>query len=550
MRIMQKLTGAMTAIIVIAVSSAALASVSFVSGEVTGTWEADSIIVTGAVNVPSGEMLTIEPGVNVFFLDYFAFEIKDNAVLHAVGTESDYIRFVPFNDGDRTLGLDFINASSSSILEYVHIADALTSGIHLNNSGITVRNSLIEDNEAPTGSIGGGGIEILNNSSALIENNVIRNNYSADYGGGIYIDNSSPVVTGNIIENNLAGYYGSAAGGGIAVYGNSNPEITFNSITSNSVNPVGNFFVRRGYGGAIYYSGESSGLISDNHIFDNVVDSEPQTETFGGGLYITGASPMVENNVIAYNQAQGNDGGGIFLYNSNSTFINNTVSFNSAGDFGGAVYSQNSNPTFINSILYFNQDSTGNEIWTENSYVAVYFSDIQGGWQGQGNIDIDPMFRDNENGDFHLMSTMCGDSYDSPAIDAGDSSIFDNYLNCDAGLGTERSDLGAYGGQGTPTTDINDPVEDLVPESFLLAQNYPNPFNASTSIEFSLENGADVTVEVFDVLGKKVQTLADGHRSAGNHMVTWDASKQSTGVYFYRITADGSTETRKMSLLK
>jgi len=63
-----------------------------------------------------------------------------------------------------------------------------------------------------------------------------------------------------------------------------------------------------------------------------------------------------------------------------------------------------------------------------------------------GNIDVDPLFRDPANGDFHLMSTACGDPYDSPCIDAGDPSITDDFLDCMYGLGTSISDMGAYGG--------------------------------------------------------------------------------------------------------
>jgi hypothetical protein len=59
------------------------------------------------------------------------------------------------------------------------------------------------------------------------------------------------------------------------------------------------------------------------------------------------------------------------------------------------------------------------------------------------------------------MSTMCGDPYDSPAIDAGDPSIFDIILDCEWGLGTYSSDMGAYGGQGTPT-DVDEPAEIIV----------------------------------------------------------------------------------------
>lgn len=531
-------------------ASGASADVIFVSGDVSGVWSADSVIVTDSVCVPPGETLAIMPGVEVLFTSYYKFEVIDGATLHAVGTENDPIRFIPFTDGDRSLGLDFINASSSSILEYVRIANALTSGIHLDNSSITIRNSLIEDSEAPTGSIGGGAIELLNNSDAVIENNIFRNNYSADYGGAIYVDNSSPLITANRIVDNLAGYYGNAAGGGIAVFGNSDPEITHNFISGNAVHPTGLFSVRKGSGGGIYFSGGSNAVIANNTIADNLVNAEPQTESYGGGIYISSASPMVDNNVIVHNHAEGNDGGGIFLYYSSSIFTNNTISHNIAGDFGGAVYSENSNPTFINSILYFNQDSTGNEIWTENSNVTVYYSDVQGGWQGEGNIDVDPMFRSYENGDFHLMSSMCGDPYDSPAIDAGDPSIFDIVLDCEWGLGTYSSDMGAYGGQGTPT-DVDEPAEIIVPNAFRLYQNYPNPFNASTTISYQLPEASLVTLGIFDMLGRRVGTLINNQPySAGEHQIVWDASEHSSGMYFYRLEIDGYSSTSKMVLLK
>jgi hypothetical protein len=540
------------AIMVIAFGSNAFADVQFVAGEVSGNWSADSVIVVDSVRVPAGETLTIMPGVEVLFTSYYKFEVVDGATLHAVGTESEPIRFVPFTNGDRSLGLDFINASSSSILDYVHIANALTSGIHLDNSSITIRNSLIEDSEAPTGSIGGGAIELLNNSNAIIENNVLKNNYSADYGGGIYIENSSPLVSGNRIVDNLAGYYGNAAGGGIAVFGNSDPEITHNFISGNSVHPTGLFSVRRGSGGGIYFAGGSNAVIANNTIADNLVNAEPQTESYGGGIYISGASPKIDNNVIVYNEAEGNDGGGFYLYNSYLIMTNNTVSYNMAGGNGGAVFSKNSAPVIINSILYFNEAANGQEIWEENSHVQAFYSDIQGSWPGAGNIDSDPLYRDPENNDFHLMSVDCGYPYNSRAIDAGEPSIFDIVLDCKWGLGTQRSDMGAYGGQGTPTDAVEpvEPSETLLPNAFSLAKNYPNPFNAETLIEYSLTDDAHVTIDIFDMLGRHLTTLVDARRPAGNNQVVWNAAGQASGVYFYSIRVGGTTETRKMSLLK
>ena len=528
----------------------AYANVTFVSGNISGVWDADSVIVIDSVRVPANETLTIMPGVTVLFTSYYKFEILDDAELHAVGTENAPISFLPFTQGDRTLGLDFINASDQSILEYCYISDAISSGIHLENSSITIRNSTVENCEAGTGSDGGGAIEILNNSNAVVENNTLVDNYSADYGGAIFIDDSSPDVTGNTIANNLAGYYGSAAGGGIAVFGNSNPEITFNNITDNSVNPTGVFTVNNGIGGGIYYGGESDGLISNNYIVGNIVDTEPQTRTYGGGLGLQSASPLLENNVIANNQAQGDDGGGIYAYSSHSTLINNTIANNTAGGLGGAIYARVADLVVINSILYFNQDSAGTEIYLDDFASAeVTYSDVQGSWQGFGNLDLDPMFRDMAGGDFHLQSTFCGDQNDSPLIDVGSPDYTDLVLDCDQGLGTELSDMGAFGGGETASTGIEDVVQN--PTEYFVVSNYPNPFNAQTTISYNLPQASNVTLKIYDSLGRQVETLIDnGYFSAGQHQVIWDAANSATGTYFYRLDVDGYSSTSKMLLIK
>ncbi|MGB6122083.1 MAG: alpha-amylase family glycosyl hydrolase [Bacteroidota bacterium] len=109
-----------------------------------------------------------------------------------------------------------------------------------------------------------------------------------------------------------------------------------------------------------------------------------------------------------------------------------------------------------------------------------------------------------------------------------------------------------------PIVDVRDP--DLVPTEFALDQNYPNPFNPTTTIRFSLPQAVPVRLAIYDLLGRHVTTLIDGHREAGNHTVVWNGVNDSgvqmgTGVYFYRLTADmpggpGSVLVRKMLLLK
>jgi hypothetical protein len=90
----------------------------------------------------------------------------------------------------------------------------------------------------------------------------------------------------------------------------------------------------------------------------------------------------------------------------------------------------------------------------------------------------------------------------------------------------------------------------VVPSSFLLHQNYPNPFNPSTNISFELAHAGFVNLSVFNCLGQRVSTLVNGQLRAGHHEVTWSGTDASSGVYFYRLSTDGFTSTRKMVLVK
>ena len=94
-----------------------------------------------------------------------------------------------------------------------------------------------------------------------------------------------------------------------------------------------------------------------------------------------------------------------------------------------------------------------------------------------------------------------------------------------------------------------------LPATYSLDQNYPNPFNPSTSIQFSIPEGGPVSLSIYNVLGRKVRTLADGFFASGTHSFTWDGRDDdgalvSSGVYLYRIDAANFTQTRKMVLMK
>jgi hypothetical protein len=97
--------------------------------------------------------------------------------------------------------------------------------------------------------------------------------------------------------------------------------------------------------------------------------------------------------------------------------------------------------------------------------------------------------------------------------------------------------------------DIDDD-QDALPAEFELLQNYPNPFNPLTTIQFNLPKQAHVNIAIYDILGRRVETLVDDDRTAGYHQVTWNASGYASGIYFYRISADDFDESRKMIMLK
>ena len=340
-----------------------------------------------------------------------------------------------------------------------------------------------------------------------------------------------------------------------------------------SATMVLNNIIESNWSGGVACIGDSRALISGNHIRDNMISG-------GSGIYCAYSSPVIVNNNITRNSISNFGGAGVECVNNDESVIiaGNIIWDNYAGlGAGGILMRPNTNGTIINNVIFENRTIYGTggiQIWSftgeeqihiinnivrnnENSQIFlrgnanpfIYFNNIQGGWEGEGNIDSDPLFRDPENGDFHLMSTECGDLFDSPCIDAGHPDILDSLLDCSWGLGELRSDMGAYGGGDSVTVSIDNEVPEI-PNRFALAQNYPNPFNALTVIRYSLPEPSDVIIEIFDILGRRVETLVQGEQQAGYHQIAWDASDHSSGMYFYRIQAGDYADTKKMVLLK
>jgi hypothetical protein len=88
------------------------------------------------------------------------------------------------------------------------------------------------------------------------------------------------------------------------------------------------------------------------------------------------------------------------------------------------------------------------------------------------------------------------------------------------------------------------------PLEFVLEPNFPNPFNPTTSIHYQLSAIGDVSLKVYDLLGREVAVLVNERKEPGSYTVTFDAASLSSGVYLYRLTAGSFVETRKMILVR
>ncbi|MBT8387194.1 MAG: T9SS type A sorting domain-containing protein [Ignavibacteria bacterium] len=99
-------------------------------------------------------------------------------------------------------------------------------------------------------------------------------------------------------------------------------------------------------------------------------------------------------------------------------------------------------------------------------------------------------------------------------------------------------------------TNVWDNSVDKTPTSFALEQNYPNPFNPNTTIQYSIKENTLVSLKIYDILGNEVKTLVNEQKPAGFYEVQFDASRLSSGIYFYKLRAGKFIETKKMVLLR
>ncbi|MCK4311442.1 MAG: right-handed parallel beta-helix repeat-containing protein, partial [Candidatus Cloacimonetes bacterium] len=302
-------------------------------------------------------------------------------------------------------------------------------------------------------------------------------------------------------------------------------------------------------GGGIYCENSAPNLVN--------VKFCQNTAYKGAGLYLLHSNPTLTKVTINNNTAN-YSGGGIFCNHSYPNLINVTISGNTANDNGGGIYCYSgSHPSLENCILW---DNIPQEIYIFSDSVTVTYSNIQGGWTGQGNIDADPLFADPQNGDFHLTwaNFPIPDSTMSPCIDTGDPN---SPLDPDGTI----ADMGAYYyDQGTGTENSQFSIF-----NFQL-MNYPNPFNPAvagagrspgTTISFSLakdvkyaETCPTCRIVIYNIKGQKIRELKIENLKLKINEVVWNGTDEnnqpvSSGIYFYSLKIDNKTISIKKCLL-
>jgi len=293
-------------------------------------------------------------------------------------------------------------------------------GVYCYYSNPIIANCRLAENSAV---YHGGGI-YCDRSAPTISNCAIIGNTS-DAGGGIRCDYSSPSIMNCTISENSVRMYG----GGICCRRESDPDIANCTITGNTA---------VGRGGGISCTHSCAPNMTNCKIVEN------SSASYGGGISCHRYSdPVITNCTIAGNTA-GRYGGGIACTNSCFPIILNcTLSGNIAVFDGGGIFCQFSSPEISNSILW---GDSPEELFVNEGNPEVTYSDIDGGWGGEGNIDSNPHFISYGGFDFLLRPQ-------SPCIDAGDpnieDAIYDRHPLCpDWYINGIRSDMGAYGGPG------------------------------------------------------------------------------------------------------
>lgn len=379
-----------------------------------------------------------------------------------------------------------------------------------------------------------GGILCTNGSSPTLRNLVLRENST----GLMLLGGASPrVEDSRFTENNSFGAGGMSCGEGAA------PILVNCEFTSNSATE----------GGAVYFY-DSAPFFSGCRFVGNVAVGcyDPEGHFWydgrGGAVFGWGGTARFEdclfqgNGAASYLDQEGIGGACYLKGGASPEFLRCTFVENNADTEGGTIYVDGASPRFEACIIAYTWGNGGILDASETSSIGLFCCDVFGNAGGDylgslpdqtglhGNIAADPRFCDLAGDDFTLEATSrCLPPYNSCGVQ-----------------------MGAFGeGCAGETAADNE-----LPQRLTLAQNHPNPFNPSTSLRFGLPVAAPVTLEIFDVAGRRVVRPLDRVKlPAGWHEAIWSGcddtgAEVASGIYLLQLEVGRELLTRKLTLLR
>ncbi len=256
-----------------------------------------------------------------------------------------------------------------------------------------------------------------------------------------------------------------------------------------------------------------------------------------------------------------------FFSEDNFTSITTNGSDIFVGTWGGIYKTSNSGSSWTMLNTNFGEDTTINALISVGSKLFaavsdgydinhdVFLSTDNGATWNEMNNGLDLRF---------LASSFATDGTNVFFSEQGSIYLFNNSTNSwepESSLGSPLLVCGKYlfsGSIGTGVwtldlsniTSITRQKPGAIPASYSLEQNFPNPFNPTTNIQYSLPSSQFVTLKVYDILGKEVETLVEKRQSAGNYHVTFDGSRLASGIYIYQLKVGNFTSSKKLTLLK
>jgi len=460
------------------------------NGAVSGQWNGQ-VRVVGNIWVPMSDTLVIAPGTRISFEGNFSLEV--NGMLLAQGIHGQPI---VFTGNALWRGIYFRpSADPSSQLFECEIVNAWI-GVQTERTSIGILNCSID-----AVSIGINSIDASPNISA---NYMIR-------------ARSDDTQEGSVRA--------------ISLNGRSNPLITNNSQIIAISNQRGSAF-------GIWIT-SASPTIEANWIDAISVQSAVS-------IYARGSEKIrIRRNIIRANSNVMMRG--VWTVYSTIDLISNDVFLLTSTDNAtGLIVGNGSTVKVINNIIYGNGRSVGDSTLDGrvdsssgyNNYFNHYVNHV-GEWQGYEEVTADPLFENFEESNYHLTRD---EPVYSPCIDAGHPDIIDP----DDRYRT-RSDIGRYCFVYQPNAASGDPAP--VANGFILHPAFPNPFNRTTQFSFELALPGPASVAVFDLSGRRIQSLWDSPAAAGVHQIVWSATGLPAGEYLIRLDASDRSQTSRVVFL-